>query len=168
MDHIGELMTVGLPPSLAPSDFTAARFDDLPLPNIDVPLTSTAQSVIDRCLVLVNTSRDPRLNLTDHLTRAFWDTPECTVARLMTEDGILNDELVQSIEVMLGDGIATNRANPGTQPNLRLERVIIRAKREAYRRRHPEVSTMHLLWGLLRERSGPSIYEWERAVSAAD
>ena len=168
MDHIGDMLSASMPPSAASSGHPNQQFGDLPLSNIDVPLTATAHRLIERCAWYVQTSFDDRLDLIDHFFCAVRETPECTVAKLLNEDGILPAEFISSLEMMLGDSMGTSRTAWSGEPNLRLERVIIRAKREAYRRRHTEVSSMHLLWGLLRERSGPVIYEWEQAATQAD
>jgi ATP-dependent Clp protease ATP-binding subunit ClpA len=164
MDLFGDIMTASMPPNAAPTGHTQRPLGDLPLPNIDVPLTPAAQRLIDRCSWHVQTSFDDSLDLIDHFVCAARETPECTVSKLMNEEGILPVEFINAIEQMLGETWSTS-SSYATEPNLRLERVIIRAKREAYRRRHAEVSSMHLLWGLLRERSGPAIYEWERAAA---
>jgi len=166
MDHFGDIMTATVPPNAATSGHAQRSFGDLPLPNIDVPLTAAAQHLIDRCSWYVQTSFDDSLDLVDHFVCAVRETPECTVSKLMNEEGIFPTEFITAIEQMLGDSWSGSSSSFSAEPNLRLERVIIRAKREAYRRRHTEVSSMHLLWGLLRERSGPAIYEWEQSAAA--
>jgi hypothetical protein len=165
MDHIGAEMMASLPLDLGSIGRSFMATDEIPLADIDVRFTVSAIRVIERCQKTLESSPDCLPDLTEHLTRAFWDTPECSVAKLMVEDGILSDEFINCLEVLLGGSYGMSPVIGTPSSNLRLERVIIRAKREAYRRRHPEASTMHLLWGLLRERSGPSIYEWEQAAT---
>jgi len=115
--------------------------------DIDVPLTAAAERVLARCVDSLGDGRD--LVLTDRLLRAISDTPESAAAQLIDEHGKSGEELLKVLQVLLGRG-----ANAATHANApRLERVVIRAKREAYRRRHAEVSTLHLLMALLRERS---------------
>ena len=166
MDQVGSEVITEFRPDLVSDACLAPPVDEIPLADIDVPCTASAQRVIERCRTYVECTSALESDLTDHLARAFWNTPECTVAKLMNEDGVLSAEFIASLEAMLGAtyGIAPN--GESCSANLRLERVIIRAKREAYRRRHMEASSMHLLWGLLRERSGPAIYEWEQAATA--
>lgn len=115
--------------------------------DIDVPFTAAAERVLARCVDSLGDGRD--LVLTDRLLRAISDTPESAAAQLIDEHGKSGEELLKALQVLLGRG-----ANAATHANTpRLERVVIRAKREAYRRRHAEVSTLHLLMALLRERS---------------
>jgi len=164
MDHIGEMMSAFVPPADVTSGYVQHTLAEIPLPDIDVPITPAAQRVIDRCAWYVETSYDDSLDLADHFARAFWDVPECSVAKMMNDDGVLSNQFISCLETLLGETWGT-ASYSSTQPILRLERIIIRAKREAYRRRHSEVSSMHLLWGLMRERSGPVIYQWEQAAT---
>lgn len=166
MDQVGSEAIPEFRPDLDLEHRVSTPTAEIPLADIDVPFTASAQRVIERCRTYVECATDLGCDLTDHLARAFWNTPECTVAKLMNEDGVLSAEFIASLEAMLGATYGVSPDGESCAANLRLERVIIRAKREAYRRRHTEASSMHLLWGLLRERSGPAIYEWEQAATA--
>src|SRR3954471_10304111 len=100
MDHIGADVMTSLPLDFGSSGQSYVATDETPLPDIDVRFTVSAQRVIDRCKHSIQTSHEP--DLTGHMTRAFWDTPECSVAKLMSEDGMLSDEFVSCLELMLG------------------------------------------------------------------
>jgi ATP-dependent Clp protease ATP-binding subunit ClpA len=122
----------------------AERF---PSANIDVPFTPAARRVLDRC---VNSLADgDEAILTDHLLRAISATPESAAAQLIDEHGDSGAELLSALQTVLGQDVRDG--DLATSP--RLERVVIRAKREAFRHRHAEVSTLHLLMALLRERT---------------
>ena len=160
MDHIGETMTPGTPTdhvqigmSIPGPDCASVGSSD-----IDLPLTATAQYAVELCALYAETSRDPSLDLVDHLFRAFRDTPGNTVADLMDEDGLPTPALVACLNALVGGDWNADRTR---LPALRLERVIIRAKREAWRRRHDQVSCLHLLLGLAREQLGAVVYDWE-------
>ena len=88
---------------------------------------------------------------TEHLLLAITSTPECAAAKLIAEQDASSDSVLSALQTMLGDAAQPVSAD---QPQPRLERVIIRAKREAFRHRHAEVSTLHLLMALIRERAG--------------
>jgi ATP-dependent Clp protease ATP-binding subunit ClpA len=129
-------------------DVDAAEFaDSLVSENIDVPFTPAARRVLDRCADSL--ADGDAAVLTDHLLQAISDTPESAAAQLIDEHGDSGEELLTALQTMLGQD--ARDGDPVINP--RLERVVIRAKREAFRRRHPEVSTLHLLMALLRERT---------------
>ena len=129
-----------------------AELVDLVVPeNIDVPFTPAARRVLDRC---VDSLADGEtVALTDHVLKAITETPESAAAQLIDEHGSSGEDLLAALQPLLNQ-----HARDGdlvTSP--RLERLVIRAKREAYRRSHPEVSTLHLLMALLREESAAPI-----------
>jgi ATP-dependent Clp protease ATP-binding subunit ClpA len=70
---------------------------------------------------------------------------------LIAEHDSSSENVLSALQSMLS---SPDRPALTDQPQPRLERVIIRAKREAFRHRHPEVSTLHLLMALIRERAG--------------
>ena len=144
MDHVGEDTLAQLPPDLMTSDDT-----DLPA-DIDVPFTPAAQRVIERSVELADMVGGDAI-VTEHLLLAITSTPECAAAQLIAEHDSSSESVLSALQSMLGD---TSRLASADQPQPRLERVIIRAKREAFRHRHPEVSTLHLLMALIRERAG--------------
>ena len=139
MDQTCDGSPVGVPASLTLERQEAAS-------DIDVPFTPAAQRVIDRC---VDSLADGDGGyLTDCLLRAISETPESAAAQLIGEHGRSGDELLAALQPLLG----RDTPEPSQPGPPRLERVVIRAKREAFRRRHTEVSTLHLLMALLRER----------------
>ena len=115
--------------------------------NIDVPFTPAARRVLDRCVDSLADGEEAIF--TDHLLRAISATPESAAAQLIDEHGDSGAELLTALQRMLGQ----NARDGDIETSPRLERVVIRAKREAFRHRHSEVSTLHLLMALLRERN---------------
>jgi ATP-dependent Clp protease ATP-binding subunit ClpA len=152
MDHIGNDILAGIPPDLIPdepAEILAAGDADLSVPDIDVPFTPAAQQVIDRCLDLADLVGGSAI-LSEHLLLAIASTPGCAAAKIIAEHDLSTDNLLSALQTLLGN---ESSAPPGRQESPRLERVIIRAKREAYRHSHAEVSTLHLLMALIRERA---------------
>jgi ATP-dependent Clp protease ATP-binding subunit ClpA len=163
MDHFGEDTLAGIPPDL----ISAERADRLASdalqpaasPDIDVPFTPSAQRVIDRCLELADLVGGKAV-MTEHLLLAIASTPECAAAKLIAEHDHSSENALSALEYVLGKGVA---AKEDHQAGPRLERIIIRAKREAFRHRHREVSTLHLLMALIRERAGLALPGLERS-----
>jgi ATP-dependent Clp protease ATP-binding subunit ClpA len=119
--------------------------------DIDVPFTPAARRVLDRCVDALADGQDEVL--ADSLLRAIADTPESAAAQLIEEHGQSGDELLAALQALLRDGVADQEPTPSP----RLERLVIRAKREAFRHSHREVSTLHLLMALLRERAASAL-----------
>ena len=163
MDQFGEDILRGLLPDLVPSDSDDGLIDGSSITDIDVPFTGSARRVLERCARYVDDA-GPNASLVDMMMLAFHNTPECAVAHLMPEDEVLSEELLARLEQLLGSDRSMTSADRRPNVDPRLERVIIRAKRDAFRRSHPEVSSVHLLWALIRERSGAQIHAWERAA----
>jgi ATP-dependent Clp protease ATP-binding subunit ClpA len=157
MDQTGEDIQAGIPPDLIPKADT-----DRPLsedvvestgPDIDVPFTPAAQRVIERCAEMADLVGGDAI-LTEHLMLAIASTPECAAAKLIAEHNLSSENMLSALQLVLGP---ETRAVAQGQPNPRLERIIIRAKREAFRHGHAEASTLHLMMALIRERtSAPS------------
>lgn len=160
MVHFGEETLAGIPPNLiSATDDDAPAVESPPpaTPDIDVPFTPSAQRVIDRCVEFADLVGGNAV-LTEHLLLAIASTPECAAAKLIAEHDHSSESTMSALKFMLDKDAhvsSENRASP------RLERIIIRAKREAFRHRHREVSTLHLLMALIRERAGlaPSAFE---------
>lgn len=151
MDQIDVEVQVGIPP-----DFVPGLFDEEPVeaviagPDIDVPYTAVARHVLDRAEEFAYLIGGEAI-LTEHLLLAISATPECAAAKLINEFRGSTDSLLSALEFIVGIAgppLATN------QPSPRLERVLIRAKREAYRMKHSHVNTLHMLMALIRERQG--------------
>ena len=152
MDHIGSDILAGMPPDLIPDetlDQMMASDPDLSMPDIDVPFTPAAQQVIDRCLEMADLVGGNAV-LSEHLLLAIASTPGCAAAKIIAEHDLSSDNLLSALQTLLGSESSTSA---GRQESPRLERVIIRAKREAYRHSHAEVSSLHLLMALIRERA---------------
>ena len=165
MDHIGEDTLAGIPPNLISDEAVDSAVADAthysPSPDIDVPFTPSAQRVIDRCVELADLVGGKAI-LTEHLLLAIASTPECAAAKLIAEHDHSSESMLSALQFVLG---TDTRPIPDHHPSPRLERVIIRAKREAFRHQHREVSTLHLLMALIRERAGLAVYALERAGS---
>ena len=119
MDHVGEDTLAQLPP-----DVMAGDEADLPA-DIDVPFTPAAQRVIERSVELADMVGGDAI-VTEHLLLAITSTPECAAAQLIAEHGSSSEGALSALQSMLGD---TARPAAADQPQPRLERVIIRAKR---------------------------------------
>jgi ATP-dependent Clp protease ATP-binding subunit ClpA len=165
MDHFGEDTLAGIPPNLIadePVDSTMADATHYsPSPDIDVPFTPSAQRVIDRCVELADLVGGKAI-LTEHLLLAIASTPECAAAKLIAEHDHSSESMLSALQFVLGTDA---RPIPDHHPSPRLERVIIRAKREAFRHQHREVSTLHLLMAMIRERAGLALFALERPGS---
>ena len=163
MDHFGEDTLAGIPPSMMDGESGRDRLGVAP--DIDVPFTPAAQRVIERSAELADLVGGQAV-ITEHLLLAITSTPECAAAKLIAEQGSSSDSVLSALQSVLGgdDKPAAEQENP------RLERVIIRAKREAFRHSHSEVSTLHLLMALIRERAGAGVQTLAGAnrLSAAD
>ena len=144
MDHVGEDTLAQLPPN-----FTMDDEADLPA-DIDVPFTPAAQRVIERSVEMADMVGGDAI-VTEHLLLAITSTPESAAAQLIAEHDSSSANVLAALESMIG---GPDRPAIVDRPEPRLERVIIRAKREAFRHRHSEVSTLHLLMALIRERAG--------------
>ena len=144
MDQFSEETLPGPIPELG----SRADFNEInDTEDIDVPFTPAARQVIDRCVDSLADGDEQAL--TGCLLRAISETPRSAAAQLIEEHGESGEHLLTALQALLGC-----ESRCGEQPaSPRLERVVIRAKREAYRRQHTEVSTLHLLMALLRERS---------------
>ena len=81
---------------------------------------------------------------------------------MIAEHDLSSESMLSALQFVLGTDA---KQIPDHHPSPRLERVIIRAKREAFRNHHPEVSTLHLLMALIRERAGVALYALERPGS---
>ncbi len=159
MDHIEVDVLAGIPP-----DVMSAAYDDLEFgsfdgggPGIDVPFTEVAQRVLDRSEEFAEFVGSDAV-LTEHLQLAISSTPECAAAKLIQEHQGSSESLLSALQFVLG---AFGPPNSENCVSPRLERVIIRAKREAFRHKHPEVTTVHLLMALIKERSGAAGFPWE-------
>jgi ATP-dependent Clp protease ATP-binding subunit ClpA len=142
MDQFSEENLAGpLADVIAQAELAAESAED-----IDVPFTPAARRVLDRCVDALADGHDDVL--ADSLLRAIAETPESAAAQLIEEHGQSGDELLAALQAVLRHGASDHE--PTTSP--RLERLVIRAKREAFRHSHREVSTLHLLMALLRER----------------
>lgn len=165
MDHSGEEIQAGMPPDLIPTAIPAADLGDqcadAVAPDIDVPFTLAAERVIERCLELADLVGGSAV-MTEHLLLAIASTPESAAAKLIAEHDLSSEGVLAAMHVMLGSDGAAMPANPSAP---RLERIIIRAKREAFRHRHSEVSTLHLLMALIRERAGLAVCSLDRTAS---
>ena len=154
MDHFGEDTLAGIPPDLISGDSERSPVADRPepaaLPDIDVPFTPSARRVIDRCVELADLVGDTAV-MTEHLLLAIASTPESAAAKLIAEHDHSSENALSAIQSILDKDTQPTSEHRSTP---RLERVIIRAKREAFRHRHREVSTLHLLMALIRERAG--------------
>jgi ATP-dependent Clp protease ATP-binding subunit ClpA len=163
MDHFGEDTLAEIPPSV----LNGERGQDRPAetPDIDVPLTPAAQRVLERSAELADLVGGHAV-VTEHLLLAIASTPVCAAAKLIAEQDSASESVLSALQSVLGS--ADKPA--GEEQNPRLERVIIRAKREAFRHSHSEVSTLHLLMALIRERAGAGVQKLTGAsrVSAAD
>jgi ATP-dependent Clp protease ATP-binding subunit ClpA len=143
MDPFSEEHAVGPVPDLGAQAQHLVRTAD----DIDVPFTPAARRVLDRCVDSLADGHDDLL--ADSLLRAIAETPESAAAQLIEEHGQPGEELLAALQALLRNGVVDQE--PTSSP--RLERLVIRAKREAYRHSHREVSTLHLLMALLRERA---------------
>jgi ATP-dependent Clp protease ATP-binding subunit ClpA len=163
MDHFGEDTLAELPPDVMAGEPGRARLVETP--DIDVPFTPAAQRVIERSAELADLVGGEAV-ISEHLLLAITSTPECAAAKLIAEQGSSSDSVLSALQSVLG-GEDTPHAE---QENPRLERVIIRAKREAFRNCHSEVSTLHLLMALIRERAGAGYQKLTGAnrLTAAD
>ena len=163
MDHFGEDTLAEIPPGALADERGQDRLAEAP--DIDVPFTPAAQRVIERSAELADLVGGQAV-VTEHLLLAITSTPECAAAKLIAEQGSSSGNVLSALQSVLGgdDTPAVDQENP------RLERVIIRAKREAFRHRHAEVSTLHLLMALIRERAGAGVQKLTGAnrLSAAD
>jgi ATP-dependent Clp protease ATP-binding subunit ClpA len=165
MDHFGEDTLAGIPPNMVSAETNDSSSADAThytaSPDIDVPFTPSAQRVIDRCVELADLVGGKAI-LTEHLLLAIAATPECAAAKLIAEHDHSSESMLSALQFVLGSDA---RPIPDHHPSPRLERVIIRAKREAFRHQHREVSTLHLLMALIRERAGLALYALERPGS---
>ena len=144
MDHVGEDTLAQLPPNFMTTDGVELPAD------IDVPFTPAAQRVIERSVEMADMVGGDAI-VTEHLLLAITSTPECAAAQLIAEHDSSSESVLSALQSMIG---GPDQPRTTDQPEPRLERVIIRAKREAFRHRHSEVSTLHLLMALIRERAG--------------
>ena len=162
MDHIGEDTLAGIPPDLISDGRDDSSARDIPqasaTPDIDVPFTPSAQRVVARCVELAELVGGGAV-LTEHLLLAIASTPECAAAKLISEQEHSSEATIAALKSMLG---TDNRATSDRRASPRLERIVIRAKREAFRHRHREVSTLHLLMALIRERADLAPFGLER------
>jgi ATP-dependent Clp protease ATP-binding subunit ClpA len=147
MDHFGEDTLAEMPPDVVLGEPGRERLVDTP--DIDVPFTPAAQRVIERSAELADLVGGEAV-ISEHLLLAITSTPECAAAKLIAEQGSSSVSVLSALQSVLGGEAKLD----DEQENPRLERVIIRAKREAFRNRHSEVSTLHLLMALIRERAG--------------
>jgi ATP-dependent Clp protease ATP-binding subunit ClpA len=165
MDQSGEDIQAGIPPDLIPTgaaaDVLSDQCADAVAPDIDVPFTPAAERVIERCLELADLVGGSAV-MTEHLLLAIASTPESAAAKLIAEHDLSSEGLLAAIQGMLGGDSAATPVNPSTP---RLERIIIRAKREAFRHCHTEVSTLHLLMAVIRERAGLATNSGDRTGS---
>jgi ATP-dependent Clp protease ATP-binding subunit ClpA len=145
MDHFGEDTLAEIP-----SDVLADAAEPEPRADIDVPFTPAAQRVVERSIELADLIGGDAI-VTEHLLLAITSTPECAAAKLIAEHDGTSGNVISALQSVLDANV---RPAPNDSPHPRLERVIIRAKREAFRHRHAEVSTLHLLMALIRERAG--------------
>ncbi|MCC6944626.1 MAG: hypothetical protein IT335_08605 [Thermomicrobiales bacterium] len=98
--------------------------------------------------------RGNALMTTDDLFAAMVST-DCAVSRLLTGLEMHGEGLADQLAFILGRAPAEpSHAVPGLSP--RVERVMERASIEAGKAKASEVSTLHLLAALLREKSGVS------------
>lgn len=156
MDHFEVTVPDGMPPDLMTAALEEHEIDaELAVePGIDVPFTPVAQRVLDRCKDFADLIGGKAV-LTEHLLLAISSTPECAAAKLIQEHRGSSESLLSALQFVLG---AAGPPPPEHLPSPRLGRVIVRAKREAYRQNHSEVSTLHLLMGLIKERQGPACF----------
>jgi ATP-dependent Clp protease ATP-binding subunit ClpC len=151
MDQIEVDVQVGIPPDLLPGMFDEESSEAYGSePDIDVPFTAIARHVLDRAEDIAGLIGGEAI-LTEHLLLAISATPECAAARLISEFQGSSESLLAALEFILGLG---GQAFASNQQNPRLERVLIRAKREAFRMNHSHVNTLHMLMALIRERQG--------------
>jgi ATP-dependent Clp protease ATP-binding subunit ClpC len=155
MDQIDVDVQVGIPP-----DLVQDLLEDEPTeasifePDIDLPFTAVARRVLDSAEDFAGMIGGHAI-LTEHLLLAISATPECAASKLISEFRSSSDSLLTALEFIIGIGSPPPAA---TQPSPRLERVLIRAKREAYRMNHTHVNTLHLLMALIRERQGAACF----------
>lgn len=151
MDQIELDVQVGIPPEVM-----AGVLQEEPVqafmtePDIDVPYTAIARHVLDRAEEFAEMIGCEAV-LTEHLLLAISAIPECAAAKLINEFRGSTQSLLSALEFIVGlagPPVASQQSSP------RLERVLIRAKREAFRMNHSHVNTLHMLMGLIRERQG--------------
>lgn len=155
MDQIDVEVQVGIPPDLVSGLFAEEPVEAITLePDIDVPYTAIARRVLDSAEDFANMIGGQAI-LTEHLLLAISATPECAAAKLINEFRGSTDSLLSALEFIIGIAGPPLAVN---QPSPRLERVLIRAKREAYRLNHSHVNTLHMLMALIRERQGAACF----------
>jgi ATP-dependent Clp protease ATP-binding subunit ClpA len=121
---------------------------------IDVPFTAAAQRVLESAEEFAHLIGGQAI-LTEHLLLAISSTPECAAAKLIQEHRGSTQSLLSALEFVIG---SAGPPPPDFVPSPRLGRVITRAKREAFRHNHTEVTTLHLLMALIKERQGAACY----------
>jgi ATP-dependent Clp protease ATP-binding subunit ClpC len=130
--------------------------EELPEPEPEVDLarmTEAARRALDAASETARGRGDSFVG-SDHLLLGLALTGGCAAARLLATLDFSTKRIQTELSFILG---APNGDVPveDQQPySPRLQRVIEFAAKECAKRRHPEITTLHLLSGLLRERTG--------------
>ena len=116
-------------------------------------LSSTTISILVSAADLAG-KRGNRFVTTDDLFAAMVES-EGAVSRLLADLGMDGHMLMDQLAFVVGRGAAEKVSDaPATSP--RFDRVVEGARLEAGRRKAGEVSSLHLLTALLREKAGVS------------
>lgn len=114
-------------------------------------LSAAASNILARAAVLAR-GRGHDFLTTDDLFAAMI-TEDCAATRVLASLGMHGESLLHQLAFILG---RNSGAEPTTEVSYspRVTKVLAQAKLEAGRREAAEVSTLHLLTALLRERAG--------------
>lgn len=94
---------------------------------------------------------------TEHLIVALAEQPASAAANVLSALGFAADDLRETMDFILGAPAepAPDIAEAPLSP--RLQRVVVAAGAEADRQNQPDITTLHLLVGLVRERAGIAV-----------
>ncbi len=114
-------------------------------------LSAATSNILARAAVLAR-GRGLEFVTTDDLFAAMI-TEQCAASRVLGSLGMQGDTLLRQLAFILGRNSGTEQTSEVAY-SPKATRVLAQAKLEAGRRDAAEVSTLHLLTTLLRERSG--------------
>ena len=92
---------------------------------------------------------------TEHLLIGLATTDGGVASRVLTDLGYTSEHLRGKIRFLIGDG--TDAAQEGIASSPRVERVLNAAKAECAKREETVVTTLHLLFALIKEREGVAV-----------
>lgn len=120
-------------------------------------LSTCARQALERAADEARRFGDPYVG-TDHVLLALCGFEAAAAARVFAELEVDGELLAARMAFIRGRAVTSDNGEIAMGQSPRLQRVLATAAKDAAKRGHTEIGTLHLLAGLLREKEGLAVF----------